>query len=94
MAVPTLVVFKPEGLIDKRYPFDIKTSVQGLDPESPEFIVSTAYPEYLSGRDQAFLDRRGLTVPDVDVMAVQHGWSHLRPLSMPRDPSGPTIPGQ
>lgn len=83
IAVPTLIVYKPKkGLIRSRSPFDIKTLPKGLDPESPEFIVSTAYPEDLSPRDHAFLDRKNLTVHDADAIAVQHGWSRLRPLSL------------
>lgn len=82
LAVPTLVVYKPEGRIDRRYPFDIKTFAGNMDPDGPEFIVSTAYPDDLSRRDLAALDRRGLTIADVDALAVQHGWHHLRPLSL------------
>jgi hypothetical protein len=85
LAVYTLVVYKPEGLIDRRYPFDVKTRADGLEHGSPEFTVSTGYPKDLSRGDQGYLDRRGLSVADVDRIAVEHGWHDLRPLSLPQD---------
>lgn len=81
LAVYTLAVYKPEGLIERRYPFHLTTRADGLEHGSPEFTVSTAYPEDLSHGDRAYLDRRGLTVGDVDRMAIKHGWHDLRPLS-------------
>jgi hypothetical protein len=82
-AVRTLVVYKPEwGLDGRHYPFHLKTTTGGLEPGSPEDIVSTTYPEVLSASDRAYLDRRGLTVADVDKMAVEHGWYDLRPSSL------------
>jgi hypothetical protein len=82
LAVYTLVTWKPEGFIDKRYPHQLQVQTQGLDPASPEFAVSTAYPERLSAEDTFALDNRGLTVPDVDRIAVEHGWHQFRPLSL------------
>lgn len=79
-----LVVYKPEGFLDnRRYPFQLKTFAQGLDPDSMEFAVSTGYPEELSSNDLAVLKKRGLTVPDIDRIAVENGWP--RPLSLQRN---------
>lgn len=82
IAVYTMVVFKPEGFIQKRHPFHLKTRVDGLEHGSPEYTVTTAYPEDLSAGDKAYLDNRGLTVADVDAIAVEHGWHNIRPLSL------------
>jgi hypothetical protein len=82
LAVYAMVIYKPEGFIERRYPFHLKTRADGLEPGSPEFTVSTAYPEDLSYGDMAYLDRHGLTVADADRIAVEHGWHDLRPLSL------------
>jgi len=84
LAVYTLVVYRPEGFIDRRYPFHVKTRADGLEHGSPEFTVSTGYPEDLSHDDMAYLDRRGLSVADVDRIAVEHDWHDVRPLSLPQ----------